>query len=62
MADDEILRIVKPIATKVHRQQPDRVSIGDSAEAVLEGAVLDLLASPVAGGNLPWARAFFRRR
>jgi len=53
VADDEILRIVKPIATKVHRQQPDRVSIGDSAEAVLEGAVLDLLASPVAGGNLP---------
>lgn len=53
MADEYVLRIVKPFATRLLREQPDRVSIGDSAEAVLEGSILDLLSYPVAGGSLP---------
>ena len=57
-AGEHILRIIKPIATRVRRQQPDRVSLGDSAEAVLEGSMLDLLSSPVAGGALPVGAGF----
>lgn len=53
-----ILRVIKPTRSKVLRRTPDRASIGDSAEAVLEGDILDLLASPVAGGRMPLGAGF----
>jgi acyl-CoA thioesterase FadM len=53
-----ILRVIKPTRSKVLRRTPDRANIGDSAEAVLEGDILDLLASPVAGGKMPLGAGF----
>jgi len=56
--DGCILRVVKPTTTRAHRHRAGRATIGDSAEAVLEGDILDLLASPVAGGRMPLGAGF----
>ncbi|UCH34537.1 MAG: hypothetical protein JSV65_18770 [Armatimonadota bacterium] len=53
MSTDYLLQILKPTTTKICRQHPGRATIGDTAEALNEPGMLDLLASPVAGGSLP---------
>lgn len=53
MSTDHLLRILKPTTLRVCRQNPDRVTIGDMAEARVETGLLDLLTSPVAGVDLP---------
>jgi acyl-CoA thioesterase FadM len=53
MSADYLLRILKPRTISVRRQTPGRATIGDTAEARLEPGILELLASPMAGGSLP---------
>lgn len=53
VSSDYLIRVLKPTATCIRRQDPERVSAGDSAQAVFECDMLDLLASPLAGSDLP---------
>jgi len=53
VSTDYLLRILKPTTTRISRHRPGRATMGDSAEALVEPGLLDLLASPVAGASMP---------
>jgi len=53
VSTDYLLRILKPTTLKVSRQQPGRATVGDSAEALVQPGMLNLLTSPAAGSTLP---------